>query len=238
MTVCIAAHAIDAGTEALVLCTDLMVGDDVSTSESVFKCDIDFGEGLCAMISGTVEDARDLVGLFKKRLGFRALAMRDLQEELRVGMQEFKSDLRRIGRKSQHDVQLLVCGFVEGRAVIIYIDNGEKAKGVSPYATIGSGGWCAETMLRWRYAKEPLDPFSNLSDVIYRVYEAKRFGELSPHVGTLTEMMIVAPSPLGHLQIDFLPPQHIDFLAHEFERYGPHRLPQNRQQFPCVTRVI
>jgi hypothetical protein len=46
-------------------------------------------------------------------------------------------------------------------------------------------------------ATSDIDPFSNLEDIVFYVYEAKRFGELSPHVGRTTEMVVVWPSPIG-----------------------------------------
>src|SRR5437879_4677088 len=69
MTLCIAAHANLHGYPRIILCFDSLVGDEFGTSESLFKCDLQFAPGLTAMFAGTLEDAEDAVRLYKERLG-------------------------------------------------------------------------------------------------------------------------------------------------------------------------
>jgi hypothetical protein len=237
MTVCIAAHALWKGQERLVLGCDWQVGDDYSTWESPDKFELSLGEHLCALCSGQLEDCQDLMTIYKRRLGSRELNLPDLKEEMVVGMKEFKSDLSRTGRRSKTDAQLLVTGFVEGVATILFIE--EKSVSRVPFGVIGTGAGPADAILRWRMAKESFDPFSSLHDVVYCVYEAKRFGELSPHVGKrITEIIVVGPSGTGHLNISITGPDHIEFLAGEFGKYGPQPLPKDRGQFPNFPDVV
>src|SRR5205809_5848820 len=77
MTIGIAAHAVHDRKPYLVLCSDWQVGDDYSTSESVSKFDDSFSDGLTALFAGTVEDVTALMDLYKKRLNWRRLALRD-----------------------------------------------------------------------------------------------------------------------------------------------------------------
>jgi len=240
MTVCIAAHAVFNRNPKIVLCCDTQVGDDLSTSRSDCKWEWYFGDGLASLMSGTVEHGTALVNTCKAKLRdskWKTLA--DLREELRAANDQFKADLFRAGKKQKHDVQIIVSGFVERSPVIVVLDHSGTTVHQT-HAAVGSGGWNADMILRWREKHEPFQPFrSTLNDIVYRVYEAKQFGELSPHVGKETVMMVLGLPPVKeHLEIEFIGPHQEEFLSREFSRYGPQLLPQQREQIPDFPKMV
>ena len=237
MTVCIAAKANWAMNEHIVLCSDWQVGDDSSMWEAPVKFEQHFGLSLTSLLAGSLEDASDLTRLYQERLGSRSMKLLELKEELHAGMNAFKKSLKRRGRDNS-DVQLLIAGYVEGSATILYVDRNTVME-PAPYCAIGAGGPNAEAMLKWRLAHEPRDPFFDLSNVVYYVYEAKRFAEVSPHVGKrITEMIILQQSAEGHLKMDFLAPPTLDYLGEQYKQYGPQRLPEKRENLRNVPGMI
>lgn len=83
-----------------------------------------------------------------------------------------------------------------------------------------------------------LDVNSSVDDALYSVYEAKRFGELSPHVGKeITELCVLSLSASGQLQVNLRPSEHIEFLEDEFVKYGPQALAKERKHFPEFPSV-
>jgi hypothetical protein len=112
MTLCIAANTYrDFGEPRIILCCDWMVGHEYHASDTLFKCDLQFGSGLCALFCGeTDNDVPDLLRIYHQRLGTREIALMDIKEELWMGMREFK-EWRSRHNASKVNVELLVCGF-------------------------------------------------------------------------------------------------------------------------------
>lgn len=232
MSVCIAAHAFHDGQQMIVLCWDWQVGDDMSTWEDPEAKFCELNDSLVCLCAGVLEDAHDLRSYYRKRLTGKELSLSDLKEQLFLGMKDFKSDLERCGRESGTNAQFLVCGYVDGEAIILYANESTITR-VTTYNAIGVGADCAHAMLRWRKATDQMDgEDSNLNNVIYSVFEAKSFGALSPHVGKeATDMIVIAPGEHGY-RFSSITPEHLDFLFEEFEVYGPKPLDPNRVQFP------
>ena len=237
MTLCIAARAIHALKPVIVMCSDLLIGDEYSTTEKTFKCDPNFALGLSVLFAGTTEDVWDLLRLCKTRLVFRPMGWDEIKEELCLAVKELKDLRPKTGRRGKLDVQLLVCGCVQNSVDILYVDR-QGVSQIQDYGAIGIGAHVADAMFRWRMATELMNPFSNLRDLLYFVNEAKRLGGISPYVGKLTSMMIAVPGAAGQLKVMFLPPDNISFLESEFNKYGPQHLPEKRDEFPNFPNVI
>jgi hypothetical protein len=56
------------------------------------------------------------------------------------------------------------------------------------FAAIGTGADSALSMLRWRRTNSD----TSMNSAIYCAYEAKRFGEVSPHVGKFTYIHVIS----------------------------------------------
>lgn len=119
MTLCIAAHAHEAGARRIVLCSDTQIGDDYSTSQTTFKHVLDFSYGLVALWAGPLDHAEDLLDTYKRRLVNR-LTLETYKEELAVGFMEFRESLMRRGEK-RTGTELLVAGFVNGKPKVIHV---------------------------------------------------------------------------------------------------------------------
>jgi hypothetical protein len=232
MTVCIAALAKQRCRSVVVLCCDWQVGHDCASWEAPVKFEDCLADGLTALCAGTLEHARDYLRECKRALRQEtSLTSLKLKEILRSTFQLLLGSLEKRG-KDGTDLQVYVSGFVEGEAVIIFADQSDAYE-PPPWSAIGTGAASAEGILNWRLKNSTPDPFSSLSEVLYYVYEAKRFGETSPHVGPITEMIIVAPPRENSSQpcLQFVSPEHLAFLEREYKKFGPHPLPYEREQF-------
>lgn len=85
---------------------------------------------------------------------------------------------------------------------------------------IGTGSYTAEPAL---HAREQM--FNTLvEDTVYNVYEAKRFGESSPYVGSETVLYAFTPPPKGesHIRAKRVTEQGMKYLKKRYSKYGPH----------------
>lgn len=82
---------------------------------------------------------------------------------------------------------------------------------------MGTGYQMADTMLRWRNVTQ----FSTIPEVLYALYEAKKFGERSPQVGKLTAMVILQPNPDSSIRSRMVSKRGMDDLEDQFTMYGP-----------------
>lgn len=231
VTICIAAHAIDAEREAcIVVCCDWMISDGVSIgTETMMKTNTSFAPGYIALESGPVEHSRDLQEFYRNRIGQRLLDRIQIKEELSKGFSIFAKRLkRRNGDLSANE--LLVCGFPGSRPIIAHIGPYGVSEVLS-FCAIGSGHQFADSLLRWRQAIQPVDTNFNVHDVLYRVFEAKRFSEVADGVGKLTSIGIMHSDKAGGWGIDWLSPRWKQFLEAQVRKYGPQQLPEKREYF-------
>jgi hypothetical protein len=241
MTLCIAAHAKSGMSPRIILCCDWMVGDDFSQSESVDKMNDTFAPGLVSMFSGLVDEANNLKQICSKHIDGRRLDRNDTKFALYTAYKEVMENAELLNSRWP-DVDLLVCGFLQSGPSIFHI-NYEGVREISPpgVGVIGIGAFYADPLLRWRLVNEPLDPFDNIHDVLYRVYESKRFAETSKHVGKLTTLAVMQPP--SNLQEEYftlalVPPPWLGFLSEQFQKFGPARLPKQREYFRESPEVI
>jgi hypothetical protein len=227
MTLCIAAHSHFAGKPRLALCFDSLLGNEYSVSEAGFKCDLNFAHGLTALWAGVVDHVEDAIPILKARFATKRSRLDDCKEELWVGMKEVKEALSRRGVK-RPEVYLIVAGFIENEARIIYVGPDGVAADPS-YRAIGSGAPSAEAMLRWRHLTQHFP----LYDSLYCLYEAKKFGETSPFVGEMTTMFVLAPNADSSFTLQAVVLKGLSFLDERFNLYGPQRIPYQKDLFPA-----
>jgi hypothetical protein len=96
---------------------------------------------------------------------------------------------------------------------------------VTNFSLIGSGWYTAEPALHARAQTSN----TRLPDAVYNVYEAKRLGESSPHVGKETRLYVLkCPDPVKQdpkLRVKMLKPEGEKELSKRFKKYGPRPVP-------------
>lgn len=214
MTLCIAAHADELLGQKIVLCHDRQMGDDYSVSHMARKRADPFAGEVTVLCSGTMDHLDELLQVYRDRNGSTPLSLRHFREELYVGFKEFREGLKRRGQRTT-DAHLIVAGFIERVPKIISV-NKDGVFEVPSFCAIGSGAPHADTILRFRDSvkQAPLDM------VIYFVYEAKKFGELSPHVGKTTILEVLSRTREGVFTIQGFR-HELDILEQWFRELGP-----------------
>ena len=221
MTLCIAAACQHAGESRVVCCFDAKVGSDYEASESAYKFKT-LSDQAVGMFSGPLLPAEDLISDYAQHLTGRTLTRATYREELWEPMKTH------LANASKHE------GFVDGAGdspqvlVVIGIDNqfrlvsiDERGISEAPYfAAIGTGADSAISSLRWR---KP-DNNTSMHSVLYYAYEAKRFGEVSPHVGGFTYIKIIGLRPGSYLAQTIVLPNGIKRLNKAFAEFGPQPL--------------
>ncbi len=221
MTLCIAQKCQHAGEPRVVCCFDAKVGSDYEASESAYKFKT-LSDQAVAMFAGPLLTAEDLVSDYAEHLTGRTLTRSNYKEELWEPMNAH------IAKASEHE------GYIEGASespqvlVVIGIDNHFRLVSINehgireaPYfAAIGTGADSASSSLRWR---KP-DNNTPMHSALYYAYEAKRFGEVSPHVGEFTYIKIIEFRPDSSLAQTIILPKGIKRLNKAFAEFGPQPL--------------
>jgi hypothetical protein len=215
MTLCIAALA-DGSKDnpKIVLCSDMQLGDDYHITQTTMKTDIGFGETLTALYSGVWEDYTNLKRVLHRHVQSANLTLDNYRGTLLEAWKEFDS-IPRGHDPSETDVQCLIAGFIEGEPRIIRV----QKSGVDSFpffASIGIGAYHADTIMSWRNIQQ----YSSLEQVLYFVYEGRRFGELSRHVGG-TRITHVIGLDDGKLQVDLVMADGLNVMEGWFQKYGP-----------------
>jgi 20S proteasome alpha/beta subunit len=167
------------------------------------------------MFAGPLMPAKDLVRIYKKALKKApALKIGNYKELLWKPMQDFTDANRDKDYLESTDAQLLIVALVEGSFRILTIDASGPRES-SYFGAIGTGADSAMAMLRWR---KPTDKMQ-LNRAIYCAYEAKKLGEVSPHVGKQTFINVL--SDKKGLLYWTLKPEEISALGEKFSRFGP-----------------
>jgi 20S proteasome alpha/beta subunit len=167
------------------------------------------------MYSGPVVAAKDLLISYKQKLAKAKLTVSNYRDLLWKPMQTFvDANVKRASYLHEDaDVKLLLIAVVEDGFRLLTVDSHGISER-SSYAAIGSGEDSATAMLRWRKPSDTID----VQAAIYFAYEAKRIGEVSPHVGKHTFVNILCPK---HGLRRPLPESEIAEVAEAFKRFGP-----------------
>ena len=202
------------------------------------------------MVSGAIE----LADIYREHLSEVALTPENILEQLRVpprikkqrmiealvqstlgiSYDEFRnSDDNKIDASVRnklwsaiHDmtlgVELIITGFLEEKLPLIFRLAWDEVERCSPFACIGSGTSAAEHSL---YRRKQLW-WMGVWPTIYHIWEAKKFGELSPTVGQMTYLFIVKPDAKEGARCEIIPdvPMY-QFLDEQYALYGPQAVP-------------
>jgi hypothetical protein len=216
VTLCIAALA-DGDSEhpKIVLCSDMLLGDDYQHIETIIKTDLCFSDTLASLYSGVWEDATNLDRVLRRIVRSQALTLDNYRNVLAEGWKEFETTLAE--RASTTDAQCILAGFIEKEPRIIRIQRG-SIDALPFFTSIGIGAYHADTIFSWR----KITQFSSLEQVLYFMYEAKRFGELCRDVGKNTLMYVVSLTEAGAINADIVMAEGLNIMDAWFrERFGP-----------------
>jgi hypothetical protein len=219
MTLCMAAIAdLHSGNPRVVLCSDMLLGDEYQKIETEAKSDVGFSDTIAALYSGPWEHTMNLKRVLTRRVRATPLTLDNYRGVLQEGWEEF-DQIPRGQHDAQTDAECIVAGFIEGEARIIRV----KKDGVDtfPYHTVaGIGGYHADTILCWR----KLTQYDSVERVLYYLYEAKRFGELCGDVGRGTIMEVLSLDQNGELQVDLVMGTGLTRMAKWFAMFGPRQV--------------
>jgi 20S proteasome alpha/beta subunit len=219
MTLCIAALADGYQDDPkIVLCSDMLLGNEYQSIETEAKSDVGFSDTLAALYAGTYEDSTNLKRVLLRTVRAKELTLDNYIGVLSDGWNEFDAIPRALPN-SKSDAQCIVAGFIEGEPRIIRIE--KEGVDTLPFCVaIGIGGYHADTVLSWRQITQ----YSSLEQVLYCLYEAKRFGRLCKDVGSGTIMEILRLDKQGEMQVDLVMHQGLNEMGRWFERFGPKDL--------------
>jgi hypothetical protein len=220
MTLCMAALA-DGHQDnpKIVICSDMLLGDEYQSTESEMKSDVGFSDTLAALYSGPWEDTMNLKRILLRAVRSKELTLDNYRGVLGDGWKEFDA-IPRGFHDPETDAQCIVAGFIEGEPRIIRVQ--KDGVDTFPFYTVaGIGGYHADTILCWRH----LTQYSSLEQVLYCLYEAKRFAGLCKDVGPGTIMQILSlDEHRDDMQVDLVMYQGLNEMGRWFERFGPKPL--------------
>ena len=231
MTLCIGALAQRYTLPQIIVSFDKKISTEEASSDVEFKC-AHLPWRLFAMYSGTISSAIELLRLYDYHLrGLETFNWNRALEEIRIPPQVFKTNLadqyvqQQLGISYERflvsgsseidpelrrqmlyaiaemaiDADLLICGF-DGSVPRLFKFEHNRLTECTQFACIGSGANAAEHSLFRREQNQ----HTPLSLSLYNVWEAKKFGELSPTVGQSTYTMVLGPEyPKHFLHIDY-----------------------------------
>jgi hypothetical protein len=113
---------------------------------------------------------------------------------------------------------MIIAGFIGDRPILFQLRDNELDI-VTNFSLVGSGAYAAEMALHAR--KQTAN--TSLNQALYNVYEAKKIGETSPHVGAKTRMLVLHPPDQGsrRLTVQLVTPTGENALDELFRKYGP-----------------
>jgi 20S proteasome alpha/beta subunit len=222
VTLCIAATSrqFEAG-EAIVLCCDERVETYITSADIEIKIAEIKELNWYAMFAGEVSKARELLYHYRSALqliDLRENTQQKFQEvawsyrkslmehyvrmQFGISYQEFLergTDLpAEVFASAIHDMgqidfgcELILAGFVDSAPQLFHLDRYTgKVSPESHFLAIGTGGTNACSMLYYRNQNKQ----TGIDASIYHVYEAKRFGERAPGVGSSRVLFVLNPS--------------------------------------------
>jgi hypothetical protein len=121
------------------------------------------------------------------------------------------------------NAELIIAGFIDGTPEIYYTDTEGTARPANHFAVIGEGEYIAQSaMLRRQHSD-----WSDLTNTLYSVWEAKRLAQVIGSVGEETQTSILIPGAARRLLSFELEAQ----LDEWFGKYGPKKIKRNSLKF-------
>ncbi len=148
----------------------------------------------------------------------------------RVGLAQFPPDVYRDAmwtvRDSRIRAEFIVYGFTSlGLPLVLKTTQEGVVKIIEDWGVIGEGGYLAQTVLMHRGTYEMMP----LANATYIVYEAKKYAENAPSVGTNVTTLVVA-HPDGRRQI--FSPEGKKWADIHYSEFGPKPLPKETMTLP------
>jgi len=193
MTLCIAAVCQHEGSPRIVLCSDTKMdhGFAGATNKTV-KFDV-LGHGWSVLLAGKWDEAQWLFD--RVQTAFGEMKTAPTVDDVLIAARDAGKALviAPIYLSKKHEtVDLILSGFVSGKAKLITVTVYKRAVEVSTtdsFCATGSGASIASVFLIQR----EYTPTVSLETATYLVYEAKKASEKDIGVGSVTVMMIQAP---------------------------------------------
>ncbi len=162
------------------------------------------------------------MSLYQKRLQHRIMEEHNVWQEMQIPIADYKKAITACSFPPSDPVQLLISGFINDipytfNASVADTDR-DQAFSVENFGCIGSGSHLAHYSLLNRCCTDTM----NVQQVLYCVYEAKRWSELETGVGKSTFMCIQTPSsePNGMI-LKPIHPEGLEALDTMYRRLGP-----------------
>lgn len=225
VTSCIAAQCKFGPQKAIVLCADRRIdyGTYHAAHEKGWKVML-AGAGWMALMSGPTSRCHALLSLYWSYLNNHPpLTEASVWSELQAPLNEYKSRLRTGGFPSGKSIELILTGFIEGSPYMFKVaatdsPDDEIFHCHQGYACIGSGYFLAQYSLMNRLYQSMMD----IDEVLYYVYEAKRWSELETGVNKNTTIFIQrAGEKPAEVILNPLQPDGIKHLRRLYRRFGP-----------------
>lgn len=248
MTVCIAAVCEENIAPKIVICTDRKVGGALGSAETMLKTRW-IGNGWKCLTSGTDNDILATLRLFKNhvnkeqiidetnvlRIVRAALNERKFDkaneliqgkfaipysEFLAAGKARFPDDQFRAVMSEVELIEIeavfIIVGFADRFPILIKTDRTCGAVIKEDHVVIGEGGYLAQAALLSREHHN----IETLERTLYSVFEAKKFAEGVPSVGTTTAIYVLyADGGVGYVTAE-----GNDFLEEQYKQFGPKKL--------------
>lgn len=255
MTVCIAAAAMAFSDDpSIVLCSDCRLEDALSGADTGRKIQFS-DSGWCYLMAGSLSRAKELVAIYRSSLapawdckdeaeavqmlrrGPEILKQRLVEEYLGTkwainledfklnGRKRFPSDLyNRINLDIEQinlGCELVMACFLETQPLIFLIDQSGQVHPQSGFATIGSGFSIAQASMHQRGYRHDF----SVEKAMYCAYEAKRLAQISPGVGSKTEMGVIfgpydKEKSGGFREFGIVGSGGFEYLETQFKRFG------------------
>jgi hypothetical protein len=253
VTLCIAAACQDWDTKRahFVFCADRKSGTPVAQAEISFKMRW-IKYNWPAMIAGDLSRAEELICTFKDHLrgidfqsanvfdsmreageSFRRKLVDELvQKKLSVSYDYLRQNRSKfpaatvyevystIGQ-TDSEVEMITAGILEDQVLIFVMDRSCSVSNREHFAAIGTGAPIAEPALYQRKQQK----FLPVPDTIYRVYEAKKLGEIADAVGTKTDTIDHVLLENGEMEIKRITTEGYTFLDSKYKELGLSPIP-------------
>jgi 20S proteasome alpha/beta subunit len=115
------------------------------------------------------------------------------------------------------EADCILAGFIADFPLIVTTDRSSNIRIQDHFASIGEGGYLADSVLLHRGQNET----KNIGETLYNVYEAKRYAERVGSVGPTTTIAILHQDKAPQV----VTPEGMDDLAEKYKKFGPQSVP-------------